>query len=380
MTTSPPRPAVLVLDDDAGDRRLLATVLEREGYAVATAVDAAAARTMLDLRQFELVICDLNLPGESGASVVEHISSARPEIAVLVVSGGSDRATAERILALGAYGYLVKPFGIEQFLITVSSALRRGQLEQAHAQSELAHTQSELALKRAVSRRTAELMRSREETIRRLAAALDSRDGITGLHSERTARYSTAIARRLGLPEATCDLLSLAARIHDIGKLAIPDRVLHKPGSLSAEEWRLMETHTTVGYTMLAGSGEELLELAATLAWTHHERLDGSGYPRGLRGDAIPTPGRVVAVADTLDTLMSERPYRRAQTPAEAIHTLTTLRGSKLDPEGVDALIDSLESDPLRWGTDSSSNGNVPWELRGPGHDITGDSARLLGS
>jgi putative two-component system response regulator len=333
-----PAPRILVLDDDAPFRRLIAKVLEREGYPIALAADGREARAALAAQSFALVVCDLELPGESGSALIDHISAGYPGTAVLVVSGGSDRARADHLLARGAYGYLIKPFSIDQFLITVSNALRRRELERERLLYEL-------TLEHAVAARTAELQRSREETVRCLAAAVDSRDGVTGLHSGRTAQYTRAIARTLGWSDDACDLLALAAPLHDIGKISIPDRILHKPGPLTARERATMETHAAAGYFMLAGSGEELLELAATIAWTHHERLDGSGYPCGLRGEEIPAAGRMTAVADVLDALTSDRPYRRAYPLDDALEKLESLSGRALDSEMVDALVESLDDD-----------------------------------
>jgi putative two-component system response regulator len=337
MSTAP-MPSILVVDDDAPLRRLLSAVLEREGYPTTLAANGIEARALLAVRSYALVVCDLNLPGEPGAAIVDHISSVHPGTGVLVVSGGSDRSTADELLASGVYGYLIKPFGLDQFLITVSNGLRRRELERERVVYER-------TLEAAVEARTAELQRSREETVRRLAAAVDSRDDVTGLHSGRTAQYASAIARTLGWSDRACDLIALAAPLHDIGKIAIPDRILHKPGPLSLGERRTMETHAAAGHRMLAGSGEELLELAATIAWTHHERVDGSGYPFGLRGDEIPVTGRMTAVADVLDALTSDRPYRRAYPLGEALETISAQRGRALDAEMVDALIEWLHDD-----------------------------------
>jgi cyclic di-GMP phosphodiesterase len=329
-------PTILVVDDDETDRKLLATALEREGYGAATASQAAEARRLLSANPFPLVVCDLHMPGGSGLSLVAHIRQEHPDTAILIVSGDCDRETADGLSALGAYGYLIKPFGIEQFLITVANALRRHELEESR-------TVYERALEHAVTVRTAELRHSRMETVRRLAVAVESRDGATGLHSERTGRYSWLIATELGLDAETCELISVAMPLHDIGKIAIPDRILHKRGPLSPDELATMQTHTTIGHSILAGGGEELLELAATIAWTHHERLDGSGYPRGLTGELIPVAGRIAAVADTLDALTSDRPYRAALPLEWAVEIVVGLRGTKLDRAMVDALIGSLE-------------------------------------
>lgn len=199
-----------------------------------------------------------------------------------------------------------------------------------------------LTLERALADRTEELRRSREEAIRRLAGAMGLRDTATGFHSKRTAEYAYAIARRLGLPNAVSELIRLATPLHDIGKIALPDQILRKPGPLTEVERCVMQTHTDIGHRLLSGSGEELLELAATIALTHHERLDGTGYPGGLTGDRIPEAGRIAAVADVADALLSDRPYRAAYTFEEALDILGVQGGAQLDPRMVDALICEL--------------------------------------
>jgi putative two-component system response regulator len=327
--------SILVVDDDDADRRLLADILVREGYATVVAQSVNQARDLLGAQSFALVVCDLNLHGESAVGLVAHIGAAHPDTAVLVVSGGTDRNVAAQLLELGAYAYLVKPFGIDQFLITVTKSLRLRTLEHERLQYER-------SLEQAVRDRTMELRRSRQETVQRLAAALDRRDGVTGVHSERTAHYSYGIAKALVLPELTCELLALATPLHDIGKVAIPDDILHKAGPLTAAERETMETHAEIGHELLAGSGEDLLELAATIAWTHHERLDGSGYPRGLVGDQIPLAGRIAAAADVLDALTSDRPYRPACPLEHAVEILLQQSGTQLDPDIVDALLGSI--------------------------------------
>ena len=283
------KPDLLVVEDDPQERKLLATILERDGFGVATAGNAAEARGLLLKRDFALLISDLGLPGETGLSLVEHVLCEHPDTGVLIVSGQSK--PAEDILGLGIYGYLVKPFGIDQFLITVTNALRRRDLERERRE----HARG---LEWAVSARTTELRRSREQAVQRLAAAMGYRDDETGLHSARTGRLAWLIARGLGLDTERCELIRIAAPLHDIGKIAIPDSILRKAGPLTQIERQLMETHAETGYKLLAGSGEELLELGATIAWTHHERLDGTGYPRGLQGDELPLEGRIVAIAD----------------------------------------------------------------------------------
>jgi cyclic di-GMP phosphodiesterase len=216
----------------------------------------------------------------------------------------------------------------------------------AHAlvasQFRLGRARHVLTLERALADRTEELRRLREESIRRLATAMDLRDDATGSHSARAAEYAYAIARRLGLPHPFSELIRLAMPLHDIGKIALSDQILHKPGPLTEIERCVMQTHTEIGHRLLSGSGEELLELAATIALTHHERIDGTGYPSGLTGEQIPGAGRIAAVADIADALLSDRPYRAAYPFEQALDILLAQRGSQLDRCMVDALISEL--------------------------------------
>jgi putative two-component system response regulator len=326
------KPDLLVVDDDPQDRKLLATILERDGFGIATATNAAEARAQLLSRDFALVITDLTMPGETGLSLVQHVLDEHPDTGVLIVSGRSSPAAAAEILELGIYGYLVKPFGIDQFLITIANALRRRDLERERRQYEL-------GLEWAVSTRTAELSRSREEALARLAAAVEYRDGETGDHSARVGQLAWLIAKGLGLPDERCELIRIAAPLHDIGKIAIPDSILRKAGPLTELERQMMQTHAEMGHELLAGSDEPLLELAATIAWTHHERIDGTGYPRGLAGEEIPVEGRIASVADVFDALTSDRPYRPAFSVAEA---LELIRVERLDPDMVAVLEDAI--------------------------------------
>lgn len=334
------RHPILVVDDDEQARVFLATALERDGYATATAADASEARALLTRSRFVLAICDLMMPGEPGHSLVSHICRAHPGTAVLIMSGSPDHSHAKRVAATHVYGYLVKPFGRDQFLITVANAVRRRDLE-------LERAAYERTLEDAVRTRTLELRRSREETIRRLALAIESRDGATGCHSERTSLYAELIAKGVGLDAETRELITVATPLHDVGKIAIPDRILHKPGPLTPNERQVIQTHAEIGRRLLAGSGEETLELAATIAWTHHERLDGSGYPRGLRGQHVPLAGQIAAVADVFEALISERPYRPAFPLPRALEILSSQRSGQLDLELVDALVHAIDARSL---------------------------------
>jgi putative two-component system response regulator len=340
---------VLIIDDEQEIRELLRRQLEADGHVTVTAGDVAAARTRLQDDWFELVLCDVNMPGESGLEFVRHALGEEPDLAIVMVSGNDDPVLAERALELGAFGYVVKPFRTSELAIAVANALRRRRLEIENREHRERLEQIVLdrtaALRQAVSRlegKEQELQRSREETIHRLARAAEFRDLETGRHVERVSRYCALIAARLGLEEERVELLRLAAPLHDIGKIAIPDRILLKPGSLTADERSVMETHAETGYHMLADSGQELLELAAVMAWTHHERIDGEGYPRRLAGDDIPLVGRILAVADVFDALTSDRVYRPALPVEETVRVLRAGRGSQFDENVLDVFLDSL--------------------------------------
>lgn len=315
--------AILVVDDEPGVRSVLRAILERDGYRVATAENVAAGKALVASYEPELVLADVAMPDDSGLALAAMLAEPAGDTAVLMMSGKDDRASARAAVELGAYGFLAKPFKPVELLVAVENALRRRKLER---------------------RARAELRRAREETIRRLAATAEARDHETGAHIERMSRSCAAIARRLGLDAERAELIRLAGSLHDIGKLAIPDRILLKPGRLTADERAAVERHPEAGHALLTGSGEELLELAATIAFTHHERLDGSGYPRGLRGAEIPLEGRIAAVADVYDALTHDRVYRAALAPADALAELVAGSGRSFDSAVVDALVATLEA------------------------------------
>jgi putative two-component system response regulator len=327
-----PKPDLLVVDDDPQDRKLLATILERDGFGIATATNAAEARALLLERDFALVITDLTMPGETGLSLVQHVLDEHPDTGVLIVSGRSSPAAAAEILELGIYGYLVKPFGIDQFLITIANALRRRDLERERRQYEL-------GLEWAVSTRTAELRRSREETVQKLASAMEYRDGETGDHSNRVGQLAWLIARGLGLDDQRCELIRIAAPLHDIGKIAIPDAILTKPGRLDDEELAIMKRHAEIGGELLSGSQHPFLDLAATVARSHHERWNGSGYPDGLVGTACPWEARLVGIVDVFDALGHARCYKAAWSRRQLVDYFEAEAGTLFDPEMARVLV-----------------------------------------
>lgn len=326
---------ILCVDDDQDVRRLISRILHLAGHRCDGAADVHEARRLLAMYPYSVVLCDIGLPGESGLELLTDIAK-RPSTAAVMVTGEDDPSSADTALELGAYGYVTKPFATNDLLITVAGAIRRNKVEEARS----------AALDRAyeaLASSEADLRRAYSETVVRLGRAMEFHDVETGAHVERVGASSYAIAIQLGLSEVTAERIRLASPLHDIGKIAISEAILRKPGALTDAERREMERHTDVGHELLAGSGNDLLELAATIAWTHHERWDGAGYPRRLAGEAIPLAGRIAAVADVFDALTNDRSYRGAWTGTDALAYLQLERGDAFDPVVVEAFARTLE-------------------------------------
>jgi putative two-component system response regulator len=325
---------VLCVDDDEQIRGVIARLVQRAGHDCETVGSIEEARRRLVDRPVSIVLCDIGLPDQSGLEFVDEIARTRPDVATVMVTGHDDPGLADLALELGAYGYLTKPFAENELLIDLSNALRRRKLEAEHRMYE-ARLEEEVAL------RTAQLRRAYVETVARLGRAIEYHDTETGEHVERAGEHARTIALAMGIEHERAELLRLASPLHDIGKIGIRTAILRKTGALSADERLEMERHTTLGHDLLAGSGNELLDLAATIAWTHHERWDGTGYPRRLAGEEIPLEGRIVAVADVFDALTSDRPYRAALTDADAHAEIMSLSGRGFDPAVVAAFVET---------------------------------------
>jgi putative two-component system response regulator len=329
-------PRLLVIDDEERIRRLVVALLQSSGYMCESAPDVASARRILDETAIDLVLTDMNLPGDSGLDLLRALAGRAPDTAVVMVTAEDNAALGGAALELGAYGYVIKPFKNNELVIQVANALRRRRLEVENR----AHRQNLEAL---VAERTREVRLSEEETIQRLAKAAELRDNETGHHIERMSAYSALIARRLGFPDELAEQLRLAAAMHDVGKIGIPDAVLRKPGRHTEAERDVMRSHAELGRRILAGSPAAILEMGAIIAWTHHEKFDGSGYPRGLRGDAIPIEGRIVAVADVFDALMSARVYKPALPLDEVLAIMRAESGKHFDPAVLEAFLGALD-------------------------------------
>jgi putative two-component system response regulator len=331
---------MLVVDPDEQARLVLARVLERAGYEWEGAGGAEEARELLHRTDFALILSDVRVPGESGHESIQDLLSEYPDVAAVTVASSDDPEFARTALDYGAYGYVTKPFTPSEVEIAVANALRRLELEVENRAQRQTLEQIVKARTAALERSAKQLKLTREETVRRLSRAVEYRDEETGQHTERMSRYCALLAGRCGLdPES----VRIASAMHDVGKVAVPDNVLLKPGILTPEERVEMERHTEVGYQILHGSGSSLLELGALIAWTHHEKYDGSGYPRGLVGQEIPMEGRIAAIADVFDALTTDRSYRKAFALHEAIAMLRAEHGQHFDPYLLDFFLDSLD-------------------------------------
>lgn len=326
---------ILITDDEPAVCEILCRWLMAEGYTCSTAFSGEQAMRLLGDHDFELVVSDVLMPGISGLDLLEFIRNRFPEIAVILVTGIDDRDTALSAVQLGAYGYVIKPFKKNEILINVSNALERQRLRSLSQQYER-------ILEARVLDRTAEVRRREEEIIFRLLSTAAYRDDETGEHIRRIGLYSSLMARNLRWEGQSVDEIRLAAAMHDIGKVGLPDNILKKPGNLTREEFEIMKTHTEIGSKILGGSDVPMIRMAAGIARSHHEKWDGSGYSKALPGDAIPESGRIVAVADVYDALVNDRVYRPAMSETEAIAIMNDGKGRHFDPRILEAFFDLL--------------------------------------
>ena len=328
-------PTVLVVDDDRAVREVLSAVLKEEGYPVRQAEGADAALQMLRGDDLPLVLCDVKMPEHDGLWLLDHVLQRHPHAAVVMLTGFGDTESAVDCLKRGAADYLLKPPRDTELVRAIERVWTRSRLTAARSRYHQ-------GLARRVRERTAELTTALEgiahsyaSTLVALVHALDAREHETSDHSQRVVRYTVAIARRMGIPECEIEDIGRGALLHDIGKIGVPDSILLKPGPLTNAEWAEMRRHPDVGYRILQAI--DFLRPAAEIVLAHQERWDGGGYPRKLRGEAIPLGARIFAIADTLDAMTSDRPYRKAATFAQARLEIARCGGSQFDPRCVAA-------------------------------------------
>ncbi len=328
---------ILVVDDEAQVRTMIRSVLERQSLEVEVAASGRQALELLELSHFDLVLTDIVMQDVNGIALLERIHAGHQNLPVVMVTAVHDIGVAIDSMRRGAYDYLLKPFENEQLLSTVRRALDHRQMLQESQNYKQSLEQMVRARTEMLRHAMADLEHSYDITLEALGDALDLKDSETEGHSKRVTAYTIALARAIGIPPGEIRMIARGAFLHDIGKMAIPDDILRKPGSLSSNEQNLMREHCTRGYNMLRKI--PFLAEAADIVYTHQEHFDGSGYPNGLKGDEIPIGARIFAVADALDAITSDRPYRKALSFDAAREEILRCSGTQFDPAVVEVFI-----------------------------------------
>ncbi|HEV8046396.1 MAG TPA: HD domain-containing phosphohydrolase [Terriglobales bacterium] len=348
---------ILVVDDEDAIREIVCSMLAAANYKTKQASSGLKALAMLDAgEQFELMLSDLMMADLDGIGLLERTKESYPDMPVVMVTAVHDISVALAAIRNGAYDYLLKPFEREQLLATVRRALENRHLK-------MQNREYQTGLERMVEARTEQLQKAMTDlersygmTLEALGGALDLKDAETEGHSRRVTVFTIAIARAMGLSKDQIDVIARGAFLHDIGKMAIPDAILRKPGKLNPDEVAIMREHCYHGYQILKKI--PFLKEASEIVYAHQEHYDGSGYPRQLKGDEIPLGARIFSVADTLDAITSDRPYRAAQTIAAARDEIKVWSGRQFDPEVVEVFISMPEQiwSGLRKDVDSQVN------------------------
>ena len=330
---------ILVVDDEEPIREIVASMLGTAGYACKQAASGMEALAVLTSgEEFELMLSDLMMADLDGIGLLERTKERYPDMPVVMVTAVHDISVALAAIRNGAYDYLLKPFEREQLLNTVSRALENRRLK---VENRTYQTNLESLVKARTDQlqsAMASLERSYDITLETLGDALDLKDRETEGHSKRVTAFTIAIARAMGLPREQINTIARGAFLHDIGKIAIPDKILNKPGKLEPDEMTIMKEHAYHGYQIVKKI--PFLAEAADIVYSHQERFDGSGYPRGLKGEQIPLGARIFSVADTLDAITSDRIYRPKQSLQAAKDEIAKWKGRQFDPEVVKVFLE----------------------------------------
>jgi cyclic di-GMP phosphodiesterase len=334
---------ILVVDDEEAIREIVSSMLHNAGYETRQASSGVEALSVINSGEsFDLMLSDLMMPEMDGITLLERVKEARPDMPAIMVTAVHDISVALAAIRNGAYDYLLKPFEREQMLAIVRRALEHRKLRLEN-QAYQANLESLVAARTEQLRQTmSDLERSYDITLEALGDALDLKDAETEGHSKRVTAYTIAMARAMGMSAERIRVIARGAFLHDIGKMAIPDAILRKPGALNEAETTIMREHCFRGYQMLKKI--PFLAEAAEIVYAHQEHFNGSGYPRGLKAEEIPLGARLFAVADTLDAITSDRPYRAAQSIAAAREEIRRHSGSQFDPAVVETFLKMPDS------------------------------------
>ncbi len=319
---------ILIVDDEQGNIHVLERMLNSVGYHnITSTTDSRSTPDLYQSMNPDLILLDIKMPGFSGFDVMNALKTLENEsyLPILVLTAQLDSETRLKAIKAGAKDFVNKPFIMEEMLARINNLLEVRMLHNClHSDKKSLETQ--------VVERSQELRQYQVEIIHRLARAAEYRDNETGMHVIRISKLCERLARGLGLSDDECHLIRHASPMHDIGKIGIPDQILLKPGKLTLKEWSVMKTHAEIGALILSGSESEFLQMAEIIAGSHHERWDGSGYPRGLKEDEIPMVSRIVTVCDVFDALTSDRPYKKAWSVEDTVVEMESQSGKLFDP------------------------------------------------
>jgi putative two-component system response regulator len=342
---------ILIVDDEASNVEILRRILTRAGFSrIESTTDSREAKRLYVRHRPDLILLDLRMPNLDGFGVMAELAEIAEAsyLPILIVSADVTPEARRDALSRGAKDFVSKPFQPDEILLRINTLLETRLLYlQIQSQNQM--------LEAKVRERTRALEEAQIEIVERLAVAAEFRDDNTGQHTQRVGQMSALLARQLGLPDTQISLIRRAAPLHDVGKIGVPDAILLKMGKLTEQEFAIVKTHTVIGARILSGGKFPLLRLAEEIAFSHHERWDGTGYAEISKTD-IPLAGRIVAVADVFDALTQQRPYKPAWPIGEAIAEIDRQRGQQFDPGVVDAFLRVIEEQQLQ--TTESLNAN----------------------
>lgn len=334
---------VLIVDDEKSMRVTLSEFLKKEGYEADTAPDAPTALQMLSQTGYDIVVTDIIMPRTSGIELLEKIRESSSTVQIVIMTGEPTVETAVKAVQSGANDYLTKPIHKDIFLKTIRNMEKMKQLIDEKAELEEENRQYQKSLEKMIIKRTNALQDAMQGIISLLSSVVEVRDPYTAGHQRRVGNLSAAIGEKMKLDEKTVALLRMTGYIHDIGKIAIPAEILSKPGKLNDLEIQMIRTHPLNGYEMMRNV--DLPEMVGETIYQHHERRDGSGYPKGLKGDEISVEAQILMVADVVEAMMSHRPYRPAMGLAKALEEIETNSGTLYHTEVVAACIGLFHED-----------------------------------